>query len=117
MARSAHAYVRGNTEKFYKWLDSDEGMAVCSGNQSLVFGTSKFQILAIVQEVGADRALVNNSPRQSIHENYQAVITAVIRLLSDVRHCVKGVRSILLSFLFFRYFSDKSCSRVALGLQ
>ncbi len=23
MARSAHAYVRGNTEKFYAWLDSD----------------------------------------------------------------------------------------------
>ena len=27
MARSAHAYVRGNTEKFYEWLASDSRKA------------------------------------------------------------------------------------------
>ena len=31
MARSAHAYVRGNTLKFYAWLDSVSGKAVPSG--------------------------------------------------------------------------------------
>jgi uncharacterized protein (DUF2252 family) len=31
MARSAHAYVRGNTSKFYDWLDSAPGAAVPQG--------------------------------------------------------------------------------------
>lgn len=31
MARSAHAYVRGNTAKFYEWLDSSHGRAVPQG--------------------------------------------------------------------------------------
>ena len=31
MARSAHAYVRGNTLKFYEWLDSIEGRALPAG--------------------------------------------------------------------------------------
>jgi uncharacterized protein (DUF2252 family) len=28
MARSAHAYVRGNTENFYEWLASDSSATV-----------------------------------------------------------------------------------------
>jgi len=31
MARSAHAYVRGNTLKFYEWLDSANGLKVPQG--------------------------------------------------------------------------------------
>lgn len=31
MARSAHAYVRGNTEQFYAWLRSDAGLKVPQG--------------------------------------------------------------------------------------
>jgi uncharacterized protein (DUF2252 family) len=31
MARSAHAYVRGNTEKFYEWLASDSSAALPKG--------------------------------------------------------------------------------------
>ena len=31
MARSAHAYVRGNTAKFYDWLDSAEGAKLPAG--------------------------------------------------------------------------------------
>jgi uncharacterized protein (DUF2252 family) len=31
MARSAHAYVRGNTSKFYEWLDGIEGHALPEG--------------------------------------------------------------------------------------
>jgi uncharacterized protein (DUF2252 family) len=31
MARSAHAYVRGNTRKFYEWLDSSDVEAVPRG--------------------------------------------------------------------------------------
>ena len=31
MARSAHAYVRGNTEQFYAWLRSKQGLAVPQG--------------------------------------------------------------------------------------
>jgi uncharacterized protein (DUF2252 family) len=31
MARSAHAYVRGNTQKFYEWLDSANGLKVPQG--------------------------------------------------------------------------------------
>ena len=31
MARSAHAYLRGNAGKFYHWLDSDSGLAVPQG--------------------------------------------------------------------------------------
>src|SRR6201996_6339671 len=31
MARSAHAYVRGNTSKFYEWLDVIEGHALPEG--------------------------------------------------------------------------------------
>ncbi len=31
MARSSHAYVRGNTQKFYEWLDSTEGLKVPQG--------------------------------------------------------------------------------------
>jgi uncharacterized protein (DUF2252 family) len=31
MARSSHAYVRGNTQKFYEWLQSSEGLKVPQG--------------------------------------------------------------------------------------
>jgi len=31
MARSAHAYVRGNTVKFYEWLQTANGRAIPSG--------------------------------------------------------------------------------------
>ena len=31
MARSAHAYVRGSTQKFYEWLESAEGLTVPQG--------------------------------------------------------------------------------------
>src|ERR1700687_783917 len=31
MAESAHAYVRGNTSKFYEWLDGIEGHALPDG--------------------------------------------------------------------------------------
>src|SRR6202030_3541253 len=31
MARSAHAYVRGNTRKFYEWLDSSDVEAIPRG--------------------------------------------------------------------------------------
>ncbi len=31
MTRSAHAYVRGNTEQFYEWLDSAAGRAIPKG--------------------------------------------------------------------------------------
>jgi uncharacterized protein (DUF2252 family) len=31
MARSAHAFVRGSTSKFYEWLDSADGRAVPEG--------------------------------------------------------------------------------------
>ena len=31
MTRSAHAYVRGNTERFYEWLDSKAGRAIPKG--------------------------------------------------------------------------------------
>jgi uncharacterized protein (DUF2252 family) len=31
MARSAHAYVRGNTEKFYEWLASDSSATLPKG--------------------------------------------------------------------------------------
>ncbi len=31
MARSSHAYVRGNTQKFYEWLDSSQRSAVPAG--------------------------------------------------------------------------------------
>jgi len=31
MARSAHAYVRGNTQSFYEWLDTSNGRAVPHG--------------------------------------------------------------------------------------
>ena len=31
MARSAHAYVRGNTAKFYEWLNADNGLIVPEG--------------------------------------------------------------------------------------
>ena len=31
MARSAHAYVRGSTAKFYEWLDTANGLAVPAG--------------------------------------------------------------------------------------
>ncbi len=31
MARSAHAYVRGSTEKFYEWLESGEGKSLPEG--------------------------------------------------------------------------------------
>ena len=31
MARSAHAYVRGNTKNFYDWLDGSLGRALPAG--------------------------------------------------------------------------------------
>ena len=31
MARSSHAYVRGNTLKFYEWLHTAEGFSVPEG--------------------------------------------------------------------------------------
>jgi len=34
MARSAHAYVRGSTVKFYEWLESSRGKRVPQGPRS-----------------------------------------------------------------------------------
>jgi uncharacterized protein (DUF2252 family) len=31
MARSAHAYVRGNTKNFYDWLEGNVGQSVPAG--------------------------------------------------------------------------------------
>ena len=31
MARSSHAYVRGNTHQFYEWLESTKGLAIPQG--------------------------------------------------------------------------------------
>jgi uncharacterized protein (DUF2252 family) len=38
MARSAHAYMRGNTLKFYEWLDSTVGKALPDGPQVWICG-------------------------------------------------------------------------------
>jgi len=38
MARSAHAYVRGNTLKFYEWLDSANGLKVPQGPMVWICG-------------------------------------------------------------------------------
>jgi uncharacterized protein (DUF2252 family) len=38
MARSAHAYMRGNTLKFYEWLDSTAGKALPDGQQVWICG-------------------------------------------------------------------------------
>jgi uncharacterized protein (DUF2252 family) len=38
MARSAHAYMRGNTLKFYEWLDSTAGKALPDGPQVWICG-------------------------------------------------------------------------------
>ncbi len=38
MARSAHAYVRGNTARFYEWLDSAEAVDVPSGPSVWICG-------------------------------------------------------------------------------
>jgi uncharacterized protein (DUF2252 family) len=38
MARSAHAYMRGNTQKFYEWLDSTAGKALPDGPQVWICG-------------------------------------------------------------------------------
>ncbi len=38
MARSAHAYVRGNTARFYEWLGSDEAVDVPSGPSVWICG-------------------------------------------------------------------------------
>jgi uncharacterized protein (DUF2252 family) len=38
MARSAHAYVRGNTSKFYEWLDSARGATVPQGPSVWICG-------------------------------------------------------------------------------
>jgi uncharacterized protein (DUF2252 family) len=41
MARSAHAYVRGNTLKFYEWLDTTAGGNVPEGPaMSVIWGLS-----------------------------------------------------------------------------
>src|ERR1700710_997782 len=38
MARSAHAYMRGNTMKFYEWLDSTAGKALPVGPEIWICG-------------------------------------------------------------------------------
>ena len=38
MARSAHAYVRGNTAKFYEWLSSDKSLIVPAGPSVWICG-------------------------------------------------------------------------------
>lgn len=38
MARSAHAYVRGNTSKFYEWLDANQNLALPSGPSIWICG-------------------------------------------------------------------------------
>ena len=37
MARSAHAYVRGNTEKFYEWLASRDRESSSTGENASVY--------------------------------------------------------------------------------
>ena len=38
MARSAHSYVRGNTVKFYEWLENGSGKALPSGPDVWICG-------------------------------------------------------------------------------
>jgi uncharacterized protein (DUF2252 family) len=38
MARSAHAYVRGNTQKFYEWLESAAGKLIPEGTPVWICG-------------------------------------------------------------------------------
>ena len=38
MARSAHAYVRGNTQQFYEWLESTAGKLISAGPAVWVCG-------------------------------------------------------------------------------
>ncbi len=38
MARSSHGYVRGNTQKFYEWLDSVNGLKVPQGPEIWICG-------------------------------------------------------------------------------
>src|SRR6202163_4483180 len=40
MARSAHAYVRGNTRKFYEWLDSSDIETIPRGPEVWICGDS-----------------------------------------------------------------------------
>jgi uncharacterized protein (DUF2252 family) len=40
MARSAHAYVRGNTLKFYEWLESSSGKSLPDGPPVWIVATA-----------------------------------------------------------------------------
>src|SRR5580700_9214121 len=51
MARSAHAYVRGNTVKFYEWLQTENGKAVPDGPPVWVCGDCHVGNLGPVADV------------------------------------------------------------------
>ena len=51
MARSAHAFVRGSTAKFYEWLDSADGRALPEGPPVWICGDCHVGNLGPVADV------------------------------------------------------------------
>lgn len=57
MARSAHAYVRGNTARFYDWLDSVERVALPEGPTIWICGDCHIGNLGPVADVHGELAI------------------------------------------------------------
>lgn len=57
MARSAHAYVRGNTVKFYEWLESGSGRALPSGPDVWICGDCHLGNLGPVANANGEVAI------------------------------------------------------------
>ncbi|MET0541160.1 MAG: DUF2252 family protein [Variovorax sp.] len=57
MARSAHAYVRGNTARFYDWLESVERVALPEGPPIWICGDCHIGNLGPVADVNGDLAI------------------------------------------------------------
>jgi uncharacterized protein (DUF2252 family) len=57
MARSAHAYVRGNTARFYDWLDSVERVALPEGPSVWICGDCHIGNVGPVADVHGDLAI------------------------------------------------------------
>jgi uncharacterized protein (DUF2252 family) len=57
MARSAHAYVRGNTARFYEWLDSVERVALPEGPTIWICGDCHIGNLGPVADIRGELAI------------------------------------------------------------
>ena len=86
MARSAHAYVRGNTEQFYRWLEQVPGDAIPEGPPVWICGDCHVGNLGPVADAnGQIRVHIRDLDQTTIGNPAHDLVRLALSLASAVR--------------------------------